>query len=157
MGIPGMWKLLFSPWQTLGVPFAFTPIGLLHQSPPSPVAGRFTFPQIFFPFSRVSEIGSLLKRQFSSLQSGFWFLIYFSVRLGPGPLKCSSLTRLPRQRVIFSYVHTYTYMYMCIYLYIYIYTYLFIYIYIYIYIYVYIYIHIYTYTYIPSSCRPHIY
>jgi len=24
-----------SPWQTLGIPFAFTPIGYLHQSPPS--------------------------------------------------------------------------------------------------------------------------
>ena len=27
VGIPGMWKLLYSPWQTLGVPFALTPIG----------------------------------------------------------------------------------------------------------------------------------
>jgi len=39
VGIPGMQKLLFSPWQTLGVPFALTPIGQLHQSPPSPVPG----------------------------------------------------------------------------------------------------------------------
>ena len=34
-----MRKLLYSPWQTLGVPFALTPIGQLHQSPPSPVPG----------------------------------------------------------------------------------------------------------------------
>jgi len=39
VGIPGMRKLLYSPWQTLGVPFALTPIGQLHQSPPSPVPG----------------------------------------------------------------------------------------------------------------------
>jgi len=30
-----MRELLDSPWQTLGIPFAFTPIGQLHQSPPS--------------------------------------------------------------------------------------------------------------------------
>ena len=35
VGIPGMRKLLHSPWQTLRVPFALTPIGQLHQSPPS--------------------------------------------------------------------------------------------------------------------------
>ena len=34
-----MWKLLDSPWQTLSIPFALTPIGQLHQSPPSPVPG----------------------------------------------------------------------------------------------------------------------
>ena len=36
-----MRKLLYSPWQTLGVPSALTPIGQLHQSPPSPVPGGF--------------------------------------------------------------------------------------------------------------------
>jgi len=25
------------PWQPLGIPFAITPIGQLHQSPPSPI------------------------------------------------------------------------------------------------------------------------
>jgi len=30
---------LESRWQTLGIPFALTPIGQFHQSPPSPVAG----------------------------------------------------------------------------------------------------------------------
>jgi len=34
-----MRKLLYSPWQTLKVPFAITSIGQLHQSPPSPVPG----------------------------------------------------------------------------------------------------------------------
>ena len=34
-----MRKLLDSPWQTLSIPFALTPIGQLHQSPPSPVPG----------------------------------------------------------------------------------------------------------------------
>ena len=65
-GIPGMWKLLYSPWQLfplrvefllktdgkypkdtgvnkpwqlLGIPSAITPIGQLHQSPPSPIPG----------------------------------------------------------------------------------------------------------------------
>ena len=38
-GYPGMRKLLYSPWQTLSIPFALTPIGQLHQSPPSPVPG----------------------------------------------------------------------------------------------------------------------
>ena len=37
-----MRKLLYSPWQTLGGPFAFTHIGQLHQSPPSPVPGVCT-------------------------------------------------------------------------------------------------------------------
>ena len=32
-------KLLDSPWQTLSISFASTPIGQLHQSPPSPVPG----------------------------------------------------------------------------------------------------------------------
>jgi len=27
------------PWQPLGIPFAITPIGQLHQSPPSPIPG----------------------------------------------------------------------------------------------------------------------
>ena len=27
------------PWQPLGIPFAITPIGRLHQSPPSPIPG----------------------------------------------------------------------------------------------------------------------
>jgi len=36
-----MRKLLDSPWQTLSIPSAFTPIGQLHQSPPSPVPGDF--------------------------------------------------------------------------------------------------------------------
>jgi len=27
------------PWQPLGIPFAITPIGQLHQSPPSPIQG----------------------------------------------------------------------------------------------------------------------
>ena len=26
-----------TPWQTLGIPFAITPLGHLHQSPPSPI------------------------------------------------------------------------------------------------------------------------
>jgi len=39
VGISGMRKLLDSPWQTLSIPFALTPIGLLHQSPPSSVLG----------------------------------------------------------------------------------------------------------------------
>jgi len=26
-----------TPWQTLGIPFAITPLGQLHQSPPSPI------------------------------------------------------------------------------------------------------------------------
>ena len=30
-----MRKLLDSPWQTLSIPFALTPIGQLHQSPPA--------------------------------------------------------------------------------------------------------------------------
>jgi len=34
-----MRKLLDSPWQTLSIPFALTPIGQLHQPPPSPVPG----------------------------------------------------------------------------------------------------------------------
>ena len=34
-----MRELLDSPWQTLSIPFALTPIGQLHQSPPSPVPG----------------------------------------------------------------------------------------------------------------------
>ena len=34
-----MRKLLDSPWQTLSIPSALTPIGQLHQSPPSPVPG----------------------------------------------------------------------------------------------------------------------
>jgi len=34
-----MRKLLYSPWQTLEVPSALTPIGQLHQSPPLPVPG----------------------------------------------------------------------------------------------------------------------
>ena len=37
--MPGMRKLLYSPWQTLGVPFALTPNDQLHQCPPSPVLG----------------------------------------------------------------------------------------------------------------------
>jgi len=32
-----MWTLLYSPWQTLGVPSTLTHIGQLHKSPPSPV------------------------------------------------------------------------------------------------------------------------
>ena len=35
--ISGMRKLLYSPWQTLSIPFALTTVGQLHQSPPSPV------------------------------------------------------------------------------------------------------------------------
>ena len=27
------------PWQPLGIPFAITPMGQLHQSPPSPIPG----------------------------------------------------------------------------------------------------------------------
>ena len=34
-----MRKLLYSPWQTLGIPFALPPIGQPHQSPPLPVPG----------------------------------------------------------------------------------------------------------------------
>ena len=34
-----MRKLLYSPWQTFGVPSVLIPIGQLHQSPPSPVLG----------------------------------------------------------------------------------------------------------------------
>ena len=30
---------LNKPWQPLGIPFAITPIGQLHQSPPSPIPG----------------------------------------------------------------------------------------------------------------------
>ena len=41
--IPGMWKILYSPWQTLEVPSTLTPIGQLHQSPPSPVPGYLSF------------------------------------------------------------------------------------------------------------------
>jgi len=38
-----MRKLLDSPWKTLSIPFALTPIGQLHQSPPSPVPGGPSF------------------------------------------------------------------------------------------------------------------
>ena len=34
-----MRKLLYSPQHTLSIPFALTPMGQLHQSPPSPVPG----------------------------------------------------------------------------------------------------------------------
>jgi len=34
-----MGKILYLPWQTLDVPFALTPIGQFHQSPPSSVPG----------------------------------------------------------------------------------------------------------------------
>jgi len=37
--IPGMRGSFHSPWQTPGIPFAFTPIGYLHQSPPSLAPG----------------------------------------------------------------------------------------------------------------------
>ena len=37
-----MRKLLCSPWQTLSIPFALTPIGQLHQSPPSPAFLSFS-------------------------------------------------------------------------------------------------------------------
>jgi len=39
VGIPRTRGLLYSPWQPLGIPFALTPIGQLHQSPPSPIPG----------------------------------------------------------------------------------------------------------------------
>ena len=39
MGIPRTQGLFYSPWQPLGIPFATTPIGQLHQSPPSPIPG----------------------------------------------------------------------------------------------------------------------
>ena len=35
-----MRELLDLPWQTLSIPSALTPIGQLHQSPPSPVKKR---------------------------------------------------------------------------------------------------------------------
>ena len=39
-GYPKDAGVFFHPrWQTLGVPSALTPIGQLHQSPPSPVPG----------------------------------------------------------------------------------------------------------------------
>jgi len=43
-----MQKLLDSPWQTLSIPFALTPIGQLHQSPPSPVPGDFAVKWVFY-------------------------------------------------------------------------------------------------------------
>ena len=39
MGIPRTQGLLYLPWQPLGIPSAITPIGQLHQSPPSPIPG----------------------------------------------------------------------------------------------------------------------
>ena len=39
MGIPRTRGLLYSPWQPLGILFAITPIGQLHQSLPSPIPG----------------------------------------------------------------------------------------------------------------------
>jgi len=30
---------LTTHWQTLGIPFAITPLGQLHQSPPTPIQG----------------------------------------------------------------------------------------------------------------------
>jgi len=39
VGIPRTRGLLCSPWQHLGIPSAITPIGQLHQSPPSPIPG----------------------------------------------------------------------------------------------------------------------
>ena len=41
VGIPGMRKLLYSPWQTLSIPFALTPIGQLHQWYPGRLPGVF--------------------------------------------------------------------------------------------------------------------
>jgi len=50
-----MRKLLYSPWQTLSIPSALTPIGQLHQSPPSPVPEDLgSFLLSFFLLSRVS-------------------------------------------------------------------------------------------------------
>jgi len=42
--ILGMQKLLYSPWQALGVPYTLTPISQPHESQPSPVPGN----QFFF-------------------------------------------------------------------------------------------------------------
>jgi len=39
VGIPRTRGLLYSPWQPLGIPSAMTPIGQLHQTPPSPIPG----------------------------------------------------------------------------------------------------------------------
>jgi len=39
VGIPRTLGLLYSPWRPLGIPSAITPIGQLHQSPPSHIPG----------------------------------------------------------------------------------------------------------------------
>ena len=39
MSNPRTQGLHYSPWQPLGIPSAITPIGQLHQSPPSPIPG----------------------------------------------------------------------------------------------------------------------
>ena len=39
VGIPRTQRLLYSPWQPLGIPSAITTISQLHQSPPSPIPG----------------------------------------------------------------------------------------------------------------------
>jgi len=39
VGIQRTRELLYSPWPPLGIPPAITPIGQLHQSPPSPIPG----------------------------------------------------------------------------------------------------------------------
>ena len=69
-----MQKLLYSPWQTLGVHFALTPIGQLHQSLPSPVLGDRS----------VQSVGSIVSA-YNWLQSVALNFLGTS-RLQPGPI-----------------------------------------------------------------------
>ena len=39
VGIPRTWGLFYSPWKPMEISSAITPIGQLHQSPPSPIPG----------------------------------------------------------------------------------------------------------------------
>jgi len=68
VGIPRTQGLLYSPRQPLGIPFAITPIGQLHQSPPSPIPGDLLFEighptfSIFFEIHTFFEIGKSFQR-----------------------------------------------------------------------------------------------
>jgi len=59
----------YSRWQTLGVPSALTPIGQLHQSPPSPVPGDL---------GRCPSHQSHVTLFCFVLLTGFWFLVCYA-------------------------------------------------------------------------------
>ena len=63
-----MRKLLDSPWQTLNITFALTPIGQLHQSPPSPVPGVRCLRQFLrrtWPCAHDIDVSNSTNRTFS--------------------------------------------------------------------------------------------